>query len=338
MMRRIGIALLLLTSGWGVVEAACPSRTDTYTAGQIIEPEAVTNNEDAIFNYLCGGVDTIDDNAVTTNAILDGTISSADLGSAAITSSNITDETIVSADIADGTIVNADVSTSAAIAFSKLGTLTSGNILVGSSGNVVTSVNPSGDVDVSNTGAFTVQANSVALGTDTTGNYAGSSSEGGAATTATALAANGANCTAGNYPLGVDTAGAVESCTAVPSALVTNLVTFTRTAAAGDGEVTVAHGIAVDPDLVLVFCEADADDASWGMGDDDDDEALLQELASGGTASFESGTTNLISVNDGGGNAMSLVYTSDDATNLTLTWTKSASGMNVTCQALVGGS
>jgi hypothetical protein len=36
----------------------------------------------------------------------------------------------------------------------------------------------------------------------------------GNATTATALAANGANCSAGNYPLGVDASGAVESCTA----------------------------------------------------------------------------------------------------------------------------
>jgi len=35
------------------------------------------------------------------------------------------------------------------------------------------------------------------------------------AATATALAANGANCLAGNYPLGVDASGAVESCTAV---------------------------------------------------------------------------------------------------------------------------
>lgn len=36
----------------------------------------------------------------------------------------------------------------------------------------------------------------------------------GLAGTATALAANGANCTAGNYPLGVDASGAVEDCTA----------------------------------------------------------------------------------------------------------------------------
>lgn len=35
----------------------------------------------------------------------------------------------------------------------------------------------------------------------------------GNATTATALAANGANCSAGQYPLGVDASGAVESCT-----------------------------------------------------------------------------------------------------------------------------
>ena len=40
----------------------------------------------------------------------------------------------------------------------------------------------------------------------------------GNADTATALAANGANCTAGNYPLGVDAGGAVETCTAITAA------------------------------------------------------------------------------------------------------------------------
>jgi hypothetical protein len=43
--------------------------------------------------------------------------------------------------------------------------------------------------------------------------FAASVSEGGAATTATALAADGGNCSAGEYPLGVDAAGAVQSCT-----------------------------------------------------------------------------------------------------------------------------
>ena len=46
------------------------------------------------------------------------------------------------------------------------------------------------------------------------GLHAASVSDGGPATTATALAANGANCGAGNYPLGVDASGAVEDCTA----------------------------------------------------------------------------------------------------------------------------
>lgn len=73
-----------------------------------------------------------------------------------------------------------------------------------------------GDVSWSG-GVASVDADSVALGTDTTGGYAASSTEGGPATTATALAANGANCSAGNYPLGVDASGAVESCTAVSS-------------------------------------------------------------------------------------------------------------------------
>ncbi|MBA7492271.1 hypothetical protein ES702_02820 [subsurface metagenome] len=53
-------------------------------------------------------------------------------------------------------IDNNDISATALIAYSKLATLTSGNILVGSAGNVATSVNPSGDIDVSNTGLFSI--------------------------------------------------------------------------------------------------------------------------------------------------------------------------------------
>lgn len=48
---------------------------------------------------------------------------------------------------------NADIAAAAAIAYSKLAALTSGNILVGSAGNVATSVAPSGDATISNTGA-----------------------------------------------------------------------------------------------------------------------------------------------------------------------------------------
>lgn len=52
---------------------------------------------------------------------------------------------------------------------------------------------------------YTLGTNAVTL--DTTGTWSGN------AGTATALAANGANCSAGSYPLGVDASGAVEDCT-----------------------------------------------------------------------------------------------------------------------------
>jgi hypothetical protein len=60
---------------------------------------------------------------------------------------------------------------------------------------------------------FRAKADSVALGTDTTGSYAASASEAGPALLAVALVGNGGNCAPGTYPLGVDASGAVESCT-----------------------------------------------------------------------------------------------------------------------------
>lgn len=65
--------------------------------------------------------------------------------------------------IATGVIVNADISASAAIDFSKLAALTSGNILVGSAGNVATSVAMSGDITISNAGVAAIGAGKVLL-------------------------------------------------------------------------------------------------------------------------------------------------------------------------------
>lgn len=63
-------------------------------------------------------------------------------------------------------------------------------------------------------------ANSYPLGVDASGaaESCGTTISGNAGT-ATALAANGANCSAGNYPLGVDASGAVESCTSIAASL-----------------------------------------------------------------------------------------------------------------------
>jgi diaminopimelate epimerase len=54
-------------------------------------------------------------------------------------------------------------------------------------------------------------------------NYAGSASEGGSATSALALAADGTNCPAGQYPLGVDASGNAQGCTAAGAGTVTSV-------------------------------------------------------------------------------------------------------------------
>jgi len=55
-------------------------------------------------------------------------------------------------------IVNADIAAGAAIAYSKLATLTNGNIVLGSAANVATSTAVTGDVTISNTGVTAIAA------------------------------------------------------------------------------------------------------------------------------------------------------------------------------------
>ncbi len=58
-------------------------------------------------------------------------------------------------------IINTDINSAAAIDFSKLATLASTNILVGSAGGVATSVAMTGDVTIGNTGVTAIGANKV---------------------------------------------------------------------------------------------------------------------------------------------------------------------------------
>ena len=53
------------------------------------------------------------------------------------------------------------------------------------------------------------------------------------AATATALAANGSNCSAGSFPLGVDASGASETCTALPTTISGTANQITASAATG---------------------------------------------------------------------------------------------------------
>jgi hypothetical protein len=73
--------------------------------------------------------------------------------------------------ISSGVIVDADVNSSAAIAVSKLASGTSGQVLMANATGVPTYTSLSGDVTISSSGVTTIAANSVALGTDTTGDY-----------------------------------------------------------------------------------------------------------------------------------------------------------------------
>ena len=82
---------------------------------------------------------------VTTNANLTGDVTS--VGNAT--------------SIANDVIVNADINSSAAIAFSKLASLTSANILVGNVSNVATSVGVTGDVTITNAGVTAIGSGKV---------------------------------------------------------------------------------------------------------------------------------------------------------------------------------
>lgn len=80
------------------------------------------------------------------------------------------------------------------------------------------------------TNSFTLTANQ-----NTTGNAA----------TATALAANGTNCSAGNYPLGVDASGNAEGCTAAPFPKSAN--TGSMQFAFGPGATAASSGVLLFP-------------------------------------------------------------------------------------------
>ena len=86
------------------VNAAPPSRTYNYVAGEVIDPDEVTANEDNLYQYVQTGVDTYADGTVDTDAIKDGTIEAVDIATSAVTTNEILDGTIVGDDVADNTL------------------------------------------------------------------------------------------------------------------------------------------------------------------------------------------------------------------------------------------
>lgn len=120
-------------------------------------------------------------NAVTSAKIFDGTIATVDLGNEVVTSTKLADgavtaiklgaDSVATGNVINGTLLNEDISASAGITLGKLASGSSGQFILTNGVGVPTYQTISGDVLFSNAGVATIQPDSVALGTDTTGAY-----------------------------------------------------------------------------------------------------------------------------------------------------------------------
>jgi len=147
---------------------------------------------------------------------------------------------VTSAAITDGEIVNADINASAAIAYSKLATLASGRLIVGSAGNVATAVDVTGDVTISNAGVTAI-GSGVVVNADVSGSAAIDYSK--LATLASGRLVVGS---AGNVATAVDVTGDVTisstGVTTIGAAKVTEAMQKSY-AAAGLHSKRIAYGI-----------------------------------------------------------------------------------------------
>jgi len=236
-------------------------------------------------------ITTGDTGTVTSTMIADSTIVNADINAsaaidysklAALTSgniivgnaSNVATSTAVTGDvtisnsgvtaISSGAIVNADINASAAIDYSKLATLTSGNIVLGNSSNVATSTAVTGDVTISNTGVTAISSG-VIVNADINASAAIDYSK---------LAA----LTSGNILVG--SAGNVATSTAV-----TGDITISNA-----GVTAISSGVIVDADINASAAIADTKLATISTAGKVSGNAITSGTISGSTAISTSGS------------------------------------------------
>ena len=139
--------------------------------------------------------------------------------------------------------------------------------------------------------------------------------------TATALAANGANCAAGNYPLGVDAAGASESCTAVSSPAAPFVGSFTRDTTVASGTQAVT-GVGFQPSAVIFFmAQGSATEMSIGLDSGTTSLAVYDTFPD---AADTYGISTTLSIFDfqAGGTFYQGEVTSLGTDGFTITWTR----------------
>tara|TARA_R110002126_G_scaffold73489_3_gene183187 strand:- start:1601 stop:4108 length:2508 start_codon:yes stop_codon:yes gene_type:complete len=253
---------------------------------------ATTNFAGALTGEVTGNAAT-----VTTNANLTGDVTS---------SGNATT-------IAAGVIIDNDVNASAAIAYSKLAALASGNILVGNGSNVAVSVNPSGDVDISNTGAFSI-ASGVIINDDVNASAAIAYSKLAALADGNILVGNGSN-----VAVSVNPSGDVDISNAGVFTVANDAVTLAKMAGIARGKIIYGDAsgnpaVLASGDAGEVLTMTDGNDFDWAAagGGGSHDFVATGAIANGahvalnvdGTVSVIAAVTKTtVSLEPGSGNA-----------------------------------
>ena len=227
--------LLIGNTGSFAFEGSTDNAYETYLTAADPTLDRTITFPDQSGNVLVSGNASIVNADIATNAAI-AFSKLASLTSANIlvgNSSNVATAVAVTGDvtisntgvtsIAAGAIVNADISASAAIDYSKLATLTSGNIILGNASNVATSTAVTGDVTISNTGVTSIAAGAI-VNADISASAAIAFSKLASLTSANILVGNGSN---------------------VPTAVaVTGDITLSNA-----GVTAIAAGVIVDADI-----------------------------------------------------------------------------------------
>lgn len=127
------------------------------------------------------------------------------------------------------------------------------------------------------------------------------------------------------------TDGSVTALHSHNSPVLSNIVTFTRTASAGSGAQALTGAGMAPTALIVLAVNNGSEEVSWGLGDDDANEA---DIFSTTSANYSRGDTNIIQLSNASGNDMVAVLTSLDADGFTVTWTKSGSGLDASVKVL----